>query len=304
MSDLNAIFGDFFGDFFGSHETPPDSVPLRILGLSEIPADESALRLAFVTKVRDLHPDLNPLDEASWQEVHGDEWEEVQWARVVLLQKIPRPVTNGLRVSLDGTTPQRSITREEQERREREREEREQERKRERRERRKEWKREYRRRRAARAPKDLYCKGCSRIIQRDQLALVGSREQETLRLNPYVSASSWWSRFDGYWHAECVVLPIEAPAWLEREELLFEATCEVCARLVKPPRYLLRRGGGRVYYCSEGCAGKADVLARRIEPVTRDCETCGERFTPPRSDGRYCSSACRQKAYRGRRAAA
>jgi hypothetical protein len=28
---------------------------------------------------------------------------------------------------------------------------------------------------------------------------------------------------------------------------------------------------------------------------------CGEPFLPPRSDGRYCSSACRQKAYRRRR---
>ena len=163
MSDLNAIFGDFLGTFFGfgSFDEPPNSVPLRILGLSEIPADESALRLAFVTKVRELHPDLNPLDEASWQEVHGDEWEEVQWARVVLLRKIPRPVTNGLGASLDGATPQRSITGEEQERRKREREEREQERKRERRERRKEWKREYRRRRAAREPKDRIARGAA-----------------------------------------------------------------------------------------------------------------------------------------------
>ena len=30
------------------------------------------------------------------------------------------------------------------------------------------------------------------------------------------------------------------------------------------------------------------------------CETCGAPFTPTRSDGRYCSSPCRQKAYRQR----
>jgi hypothetical protein len=32
------------------------------------------------------------------------------------------------------------------------------------------------------------------------------------------------------------------------------------------------------------------------------CETCGAEFTPSRNDARYCSSACRQKAYRSRNA--
>jgi len=34
------------------------------------------------------------------------------------------------------------------------------------------------------------------------------------------------------------------------------------------------------------------------------CETCGAEFTPNRNDARYCSSACRQKAYRARNAPA
>jgi hypothetical protein len=33
----------------------------------------------------------------------------------------------------------------------------------------------------------------------------------------------------------------------------------------------------------------------------RGCLDCGSRFTPARSDARYCSSTCRQRAYRGRR---
>ncbi len=32
------------------------------------------------------------------------------------------------------------------------------------------------------------------------------------------------------------------------------------------------------------------------------CETCGDQFRPKRTDARYCSSACRQKAYRRRSA--
>jgi predicted nucleic acid-binding Zn ribbon protein len=58
-------------------------------------------------------------------------------------------------------------------------------------------------------------------------------------------------------------------------------------------------------HCSDECgelirAGRRD---RRTDVFPRPCETCHELFTPPRSDGRYCSSACRQKAYRRRRAA-
>jgi hypothetical protein len=34
------------------------------------------------------------------------------------------------------------------------------------------------------------------------------------------------------------------------------------------------------------------------------CDRCGGRFEPSRSDARYCSNACRQKAYRLRQAEA
>ena len=33
----------------------------------------------------------------------------------------------------------------------------------------------------------------------------------------------------------------------------------------------------------------------------RTCQTCGAVFTPARADGRFCSGACRQAAYRQRR---
>lgn len=36
--------------------------------------------------------------------------------------------------------------------------------------------------------------------------------------------------------------------------------------------------------------------------TTRNCEGCGESFTPARSDAKYCSPACKQKAYRARMA--
>jgi hypothetical protein len=38
---------------------------------------------------------------------------------------------------------------------------------------------------------------------------------------------------------------------------------------------------------------------RREKRVDLTC-ACGKTFTPARTDARYCSNACRQRAYRGR----
>ena len=43
-------------------------------------------------------------------------------------------------------------------------------------------------------------------------------------------------------------------------------------------------------------------IVRRQEPNPRDCDQCGDPFTPIRADARYCSPACRQKAYRAPKA--
>jgi hypothetical protein len=40
---------------------------------------------------------------------------------------------------------------------------------------------------------------------------------------------------------------------------------------------------------------------RRLRRTDTLCSTCGASFTPSRLDGRYCSNACRQRAYRSRR---
>lgn len=56
-------------------------------------------------------------------------------------------------------------------------------------------------------------------------------------------------------------------------------------------------------YCSATC-GEATRAARRdrtSDRQARPCQTCGDSFTPPRDDARYCSPACRQKSYRQRR---
>ena len=54
--------------------------------------------------------------------------------------------------------------------------------------------------------------------------------------------------------------------------------------------------------CSEECwraCYNAELRKSRVK-TDRPCETCGEPFLPKRADARYCSSRCRQKAYRDR----
>lgn len=75
-----------------------------------------------------------------------------------------------------------------------------------------------------------------------------------------------------------------------------------CARCDRPFYGAIKRR-----YCSDRC-GELTRNARRqprgrgIRPVR--CGTCDKSFTSPRSDAAYCSSACRQKAYRRRRGGA
>jgi hypothetical protein len=56
----------------------------------------------------------------------------------------------------------------------------------------------------------------------------------------------------------------------------------------------------RIMYCSEACReAAAGVEAGSREKV---CEVCGESFTATRRDAKTCSPACKQKAYRARKA--
>lgn len=72
--------------------------------------------------------------------------------------------------------------------------------------------------------------------------------------------------------------------------------CVGCGRTV---HYSHTRWGRR--YCTQRCR-QAETARFRIRSSrrVRPCEHCGDPFTPPRSDGRYCSPACRQRAYRRR----
>jgi hypothetical protein len=42
---------------------------------------------------------------------------------------------------------------------------------------------------------------------------------------------------------------------------------------------------------------------RRVNHPPRTCRECRRRFMPKRSDARFCGAACKQRHFRGRRAA-
>jgi hypothetical protein len=55
-------------------------------------------------------------------------------------------------------------------------------------------------------------------------------------------------------------------------------------------------------YCSDGCWRRGYDKDRQLgEPEPRQCVMCPAVFTPARRDGRYCSPACKQAAYRMRK---
>lgn len=94
--------GDIFGAMFGglgAATAPPDSVPLRILGLGSIPSTRDAVKAAFRAKVMTAHPDLGAytiphLRQAAEAAVSQEaDVQELVWARDVILRKVPTPVT-------------------------------------------------------------------------------------------------------------------------------------------------------------------------------------------------------------------
>jgi hypothetical protein len=79
-------------------------------------------------------------------------------------------------------------------------------------------------------------------------------------------------------------------------------TCEGCGR---PVIHDTNRQPPRAVICGEPCrriVRAANARARRRVP--RACSICGVEFKPNRGDARYCSPACKQRAYRQRLVAA
>jgi len=77
--------------------------------------------------------------------------------------------------------------------------------------------------------------------------------------------------------------------------------CDVCARTVHYPWDFVSRWH---LFCSVRCS-KAHYARvqreKRLAKRRKTCNECGRDFLAPRSDSKFCSSACKQRAYRDRK---
>jgi len=75
-----------------------------------------------------------------------------------------------------------------------------------------------------------------------------------------------------------------------------------CCACGRPVIHSIRRRSPKHFVCSDECR-RATYLAearKRRKLHKRNCDCCGSSFMPARSDARFCSPACKQKAYRQR----
>jgi hypothetical protein len=164
-----------------------------------------------------------------------------------------------------------------------------------------------------------FCDKCGRAIVDDEPMMV---EKPRWRYGEYATRSycpdcheipyedaaldiedaRWWMSLDSN---PGISLPI-ALSELPTSKVLWSPTrggwrlhlCRGCGRWM----FLTGHDSAVFRCCSARCYKRASRKRTkgRLSDVT--CNGCGESFTPKRADARYCSSACRQRAYRGRRA--
>jgi uncharacterized OB-fold protein len=84
------------------------------------------------------------------------------------------------------------------------------------------------------------------------------------------------------------------------ESQVWKLQCHNCGRIF----YTERADYSRIKFCKQECqqamANKMAKEARR-ERNLKQCKQCGQVFQAKKADTVYCSHACKQKAYRGRR---
>lgn len=103
---------DTFAAIFGAHTEPPDSVPLRLLGLGRPPTSHAPIKAAFRARVMAAHPDiLGHLDPELRQAAEDAAWDdpdvqELVWARDLLLRKTPAVTPN----QSDSVSPRVGVT--------------------------------------------------------------------------------------------------------------------------------------------------------------------------------------------------
>ncbi len=94
-----------------------------------------------------------------------------------------------------------------------------------------------------------------------------------------------------------ILASLAAEPWEQPDR---EGDCESCGRwtILRNPWAWNRR---YIYCCAE-CRDRVYRAVRKPKANAHSCDVCGVDFTPARSDSRTCSNACRQRAYRTRKA--
>jgi hypothetical protein len=121
------------------------------------------------------------------------------------------------------------------------------------------------------------------------------------------------SRYGGFggWQHSLVALCQECTEqdWHWKYRRMVCKPCEGCGRKVWSEARLRWSDETNGYLtipvtCCEQCAEKVRLATargrRRDRRGTHDCQLCGETFEPTRTDAKFCSVACKQKAYRRR----
>lgn len=78
---------------------------------------------------------------------------------------------------------------------------------------------------------------------------------------------------------------------------IYKRSCPVCGKVFYTTNP--RRVYDDYYACSR-YAHRANAKAAREAARLSRCEVCGNAFTPKRAGAKYCSGACKQRAYRER----
>jgi hypothetical protein len=125
-----------------------------------------------------------------------------------------------------------------------------------------------------------HCAQCERVLRRDEPVW-------RTRL------SLGWAMFA----CHSVIAPLCQNCKSDWRDYESAASCEGCGRLVHNEVDDIYR---RWTFCCEKCAHQIRREKRRRQQPTRSCQACGEIFEPVRADAKFCSVACKQRAYRRR----
>jgi hypothetical protein len=97
------------------------------------------------------------------------------------------------------------------------------------------------------------------------------------------------------------------PTHAEAECVSCGRTCILCRDRHKFEKSWLKYRGERRTFCSQRCRVRHNNQKRseqlERERANTECQECSDIFTPDRSDAKYCSAACKQRAYRKRKKA-